>query len=179
MFTSPQKRSRSGATLVETLIAIGIFTVVGAAMVGLFVYSSKTFIALSNYYELGRLNREAVDILSREIRQARQLTAFTTNSVSILDGSGATVTYTFDPQTESLRRTSDGYSRTLLKNCTVLSFNVCQRNPIGGTYDIYPVATTVGTAKVINLSWKSSRSALNGLVTSENVQTARIVIRKQ
>jgi hypothetical protein len=99
--------------------------------------------------------------------------------VTLLDGGGQSVTYAFNPQNKTLTRSSGGVSKVLLSDCTVLSFNVCQRNPIGGSYDIYPVATTVSTAKVINLSWKSSRTALNGLITSENVQTARIVIRKQ
>jgi Tfp pilus assembly protein PilW len=166
-------------TLIEMLIAVGLFSIVGTAMISMFVYCTKSFIALNNYCELSRVNREAVDRLSREVRQARGLTAFSTNSVTLLDGGGQSVTYAFNPQNKTLTRSSGGVSKVLLSDCTVLSFNVCQRNPIGGSYDIYPVATTVSTAKVINLSWKSSRTALNGLITSENVQTARIVIRKQ
>jgi prepilin-type N-terminal cleavage/methylation domain-containing protein len=174
-----QRRLRTGFTLVELMVGIGVFSIAATAMLSLFVYSAKSFAALSNYSELSRLNREAVDTLSREIRQARGLTAFSTNSVTILDGTGAPVTYAFNASNKTLTRTRNGATKVLLRDCTVLTFNVCQRNPIAGSYDVYPVATTIDTAKVINLSWKSSRSSLNGRVTSENVQTARIVIRKQ
>ena len=161
------------------LVGIGVFSVAAAAMLSMFVYSAKSFAALSNYSELSRLNREAVDTLSREIRQARGVAAFSTNSVTILDGDGATITYAFNSANKTLTRMRNGVVKVLLRDCTVLRFNVCQRNPIAGSYDVYPVATTIDTAKVINLSWKSSRSSLNGRITSENVQTARIVIRKQ
>jgi hypothetical protein len=35
------------------------------------------------------------------------------------------------------------------------------------------------TGKVLQLTWKTSISQPNGIANSENVQTARIVIRKQ
>ena len=53
-----------------------------------------------------------------------------------------------------------------------------QRNPVGGSYDIYPAATAA-TAKVINVSWMCSRKIFGIKEDTESVQTARIVIRKQ
>ena len=59
-----------------------------------------------------------------------------------------------------------------------LSRDVRQRNPVGGSYDVYPVATP-GTAKVVDVSWLCSRTIFGRKENTESVQTARIVIRKQ
>ena len=50
-----------------------------------------------------------------------------------------------------------------------------------GNFDIYPVATNnwQQTVKVIQLTWRTSMTLPNGVGNSENIQTARIVIRKQ
>ena len=52
---------------------------------------------------------------------------------------------------------------------------------MNGNFDIYPVATNnwQQTVKVIQLTWRTSMTLPNGVGNSENIQTARIVIRKQ
>ena len=177
------KSARSGWTLLEMLIATGIFTTASAGLAALYLFTASSFAALANYASLDKANRQAMDTLTKEIRQARQVTACSTNppSITVLRGDGLSVTYSFNATSKQmLRDVSDGTHQVLLKNCSLLSFNLCQRNPIGGTYNIYPAATNnwQQTVKVIQLSWKTSLS-LPSHVTSENVQTARIVIRKQ
>jgi prepilin-type N-terminal cleavage/methylation domain-containing protein len=179
MCIKPGKRSQAAMTLVELMVAMALYSIAATALLTLFVYCAKSFAAVSNYSELSRQNREAVDILTREIRQADRLTAYTTNSLTLMAGDGVPITYSFNSSPKTLTRTRAGVTKVLLADCTVLTFNVCQRNPVAGSYDVYPVATTIDTAKVINLTWKSSRSVLNGEVNTENVQTARVVIRKQ
>jgi len=44
--------------------------------------------------------------------------------------------------------------------------------------DIY-ATSDVNMAKVVNLSWKTRHELPGGVGQSENIQTARIVIRKQ
>ena len=66
----------------------------------------------------------------------------------------------------------------LLTECDSLSFEIFQRNPIGGTYDQFP-ASSPATAKLINVTWTCSRKILGTAMNTENVQTAKIVIRKQ
>jgi hypothetical protein len=66
----------------------------------------------------------------------------------------------------------------LLKGCDTLTFNLGTRNPVGGTFEVVP-ATSPDTAKVVNISWNCSRTILGQQRNTENVQTARIVIRKQ
>jgi type II secretory pathway pseudopilin PulG len=182
MFIKPVTRPRRGHTLLEMMVAVGVFSISGLALATIYIFALRSFAAQSNYAVLDQANRQAMDLLTREIRQAKQVTSYSTNSITIVNGDDVSVVYYFRPQTKQMiRSASDGTYKVLLNDCNLISFNLFQRNPKSGTYDIYPAATGnwQQTVKVIQLSWKTSRSALNGLVNSENIQTARVVIRKQ
>lgn len=182
MFIKPAIPTRRGYTLVEMMVALGIFSILSVALMSAYLFAMKSFAAMGNYAALSRANRQAMDLLTREIRQAKQVSAYSTNSITIVNGDSLTVSYLFLPQTKQMVRTaSDGSYQVLLDDCDLINFNLYQRNPIGGSYDIYPAA--IGnwqqTVKVVQLSWKTSRTLFNGALNSEDVQTARIVIRKQ
>ncbi len=179
----PQRRT-SGWTLIEMMMTLGISALVGVGLMTLLMFSSQSLASIANYVELDKENRVALDKLTREIRQARQVTACNSNSITILNGAGNSITYSFQPSTKRMIRTSDdgSGSQVLLNDCDLLSFGLYQRNPVGGSYDIYPVAQGIWqqTVKVVQLTWRTSRTIPGTpVVTSENVQTARIVIRKQ
>ena len=166
------------------ILSVAVFTVSGLALSTLFIFSTRSFAALSNYAALDANNRRAMDILTREIRQAKQVTGYSTNasSLTIINGEGQTVTYTFSPDTKNMVRSVDGGATdVLLTNCNLLNFGLFQRNPSNGNYGIFPSATTnwQQTVKVIQFTWKTSSTLPNSQVNSENVQTARVVIRKQ
>jgi prepilin-type N-terminal cleavage/methylation domain-containing protein len=181
MFIKPAIRPRWGYTLIEVMVAVGIFSITGLALMSLYAFSMKSLAAMGNYANLSQANRQAMDLLTSEIRQAKQVTAYSSNSITIVTGDSLTVSYIFIPQNKQMVRTaSDGTQRVLLEDCDLITFNLYQRNPIGGSYDIYPAATGnwQQTVKVVQLSWRTSRTVL-GSINSEDVQTARIVIRKQ
>jgi len=175
-------RGQRAWTLVEALVAMGIFSVAAAILMSLYMFSSRGMASLYNYAMLDQYNRQAMDQLTREIRQAKRVTAYSTNSISIINGDGVSVTYAFIPSSKKMiRAASDGTGSVLLNNCSLLSFQLFQRNPHDGSYDIFPVATNSWqtTVKVIQLTWKTSIRLPTGVANSENIQTARIVIRKQ
>jgi hypothetical protein len=153
---------------------------------GLYLFSVKSMASMYNYCLLDQYNRQAMDQLTREVRQATQVLNYTTNSVTIQaandDGSSSIVTYSFSPSTQKMLRTSsDGTCKLLLNNCSLLSFQLFTRCPSNGTFGVFPVALNnwSNTVKVLQLTWKTSMSLPGNIVNSENVQTARIVIRKQ
>ena len=124
-------------------------------------------------------------LLTRDVRQANSVDSYTvdpitntTNSVTLIDSDGLPLSYTYDRTARSLTRTKSGVSKVVLTECDRLAFMLGQRNPVGGSYDIYPAATAA-TAKVINVSWMCSRKIFGIKEDTESVQTARIVIRKQ
>jgi type II secretory pathway pseudopilin PulG len=179
-------KTRQGWTLVEMMIAVGLFSLVGMALMGTWVFSVKNMASMYSYALLDQYNRQAMDQLTREIRQSKNVLAYSTNSITILtandDGSdGPRVTYSFSPSKKKMIRTSsDGTSKLLLDDCSLLSFQLYTRCP-SNVFGIFPVAVNnwSNTVKVLQLTWKTSVTKPDGIVNSENVQTARIVIRKQ
>ncbi len=179
-------RAKRGWTLVEMMVAVAVFAMGGAALMALYLFSVKTMASMYNYAVLDQYNRQAMDLLTREVRQARNVMAYTTNSITILtsadDGSTPTVIYSFNPTSKKMIRTcSDGTSKLLLNNCNLLSFQLFTRCPSNGVFGSFPVATGSwsNTVKVVQLTWKTSMTLPSGIINSENIQTARIVIRKQ
>src|SRR5258706_279194 len=161
MFTSSRRKSKRGFTLVEMLIATGLFGVVMAAVGSIYMFSTRSFASLATYADLDKINRTAVDTLTREIRQARLVTNVATNSFSLINGDGVSVTYWFNSGLKQfVRSANDGSSKVLVPNCDLISFSVFQRNNIAGTWDQYPVATSNWSeyVKVIQLTWKASQA---------------------
>lgn len=178
---TPQ-RSRAW-TLVEMMVAMAVFSVSAIALASLFLFSVRSFASLANYAALDQQNRIAMDKITREIREAREVTGYTVNppTLTLLNTNNVSVTYQFSPTEKTMTRTaSDGSSEVLLTNCNLLSFNIYQRTPSNGNYGIFPVASNnwQQTAKVIQLTWKTSRTIdPTARINSENIQTARVVIR--
>jgi prepilin-type N-terminal cleavage/methylation domain-containing protein len=186
MYIKLAPRTRRGWTLPEMLMAVGIFALGSAALMLLYLYSARGMASMCNYSLLDKSNREAMDLLTKEIRQAMNVLNYTTNSITILTtntaGTTPTVTYSFSPSNKTMTRTStDGTSKILLRNCNLLSFQLFTRCPSNGVFGSFPVATSdwSNTVKVVQLTWKTSMRLPTGVVNSENIQTARIVIRKQ
>ncbi len=169
------------------MVAVCLFTLGSASLMGLYVFSVKTMASMYSYSVLDQYNRQAMDQLTREIRQAKQVLNYTTNSITVLtandDGStGPAVTYSFSPTSKKMLRTSsDGTSRVLLNDCSLLQFDLFTRCPSNAVFGAFPVAITnwQQTVKVLQLTWKTMVTQPTGIANSENVQTARIVIRKQ
>ena len=186
MSIRPTQRSPSAWTLVEIMVAVAVFSIVGLVLMGTYLFSVKTMASMYNYALLDQSNRQAMDQLTREIRQARKVLNYTTNSITILtaDENNATntVTYSFSPNAQKMIRTStDGTSKAILNNCSLLSFQLFKRCPSNSIFGSFPVATNdwMNTVKVLQLTWKTSIILSTGIVNSENIQTARIVIRNQ
>jgi Tfp pilus assembly protein PilW len=168
----------AGATLVEALIAIGVTGLLLMALASISMVSGRSFVAFANYVDLDSANRIAMDTLTRDIRECNRVTSYATNRLVIEDSSGFSVTYHFNQAQQTLTRTHNGVIKILLTGCETLRFNIAQRNPLNGSYDVYPTATPTD-AKVVNVSWNCSRNILGHRANTENVQTARIVIRRQ
>jgi len=186
MYIKLAPRAKRAWTLMEMMVAVGIFSLVGMALMGTYLFSIKSMASMYNYCLLDQYNRQAMDQLTREIRQSKKVLSYSTNSITIQavndDGATPIVTYSFSPSTRKMVRTSsDGTSKILLNNCSLLSFQLFTRCPSNGVFGSFPVAVNnwSNTVKVLQLTWKTSMSLPSGVINSENVQTARIVIRKQ
>ncbi len=167
-------------TLVELLLATAVGSVVSLGVALLMIYSGRSFAAMANYVSLDRASRNALDTMSKQIRQTNKLTGFTDTSLTFEDSDSGTLVFTYDASTRRLTRSKNGTvdSKPLLSECDYLRFSIFQRNPIGGSYGVYPTATPT-TCKLVQLTWICSRQIFGLKVNTESVQSSKIVIRKE
>jgi Tfp pilus assembly protein PilW len=163
----------------EMIFAFLVGGLVAFAVVNIALFSGRSFAAYANYVELGDANRLAMDTITRDVRECNRVTAATTNSLTLEDSDGESIVYRHNNGQNTVTRTKGpGAPKVILSGCEGIRFRLLQRNPIDGKYDVYPTATPA-TAKVVDVAWNCSRQILGVKANTENVQTARIVIRRQ
>ena len=176
---------RSGMTIVEVMVAMGIGCVILAVVASVSLWSGRSFAAMANYTDLDNASRNALDTMTREIRQVQSLYSFSSNAnqieLALLDSDGQPLYYRYNKPAQTLTRVKSGVATTLLRDCVSLNFNLYQRNNVSNTFNQYQVASgtnMIMTTKVIQVNWICSRKLLpTELLNSESVQTAKIVIR--
>jgi hypothetical protein len=167
--------SRLGGTLMETLVATSVAGLVFATVATLWMFSMRSFAALGNYGDLDATSRNALDTMSREIRQTRALTNFSSTTLMFEDYDTNSLVYTYDTSARTLTRQKGGTNTVLLVQCDYLNFDISQRNP-SNNFTFYPT-TNPSQAKLVDVSWRCSRQIMGSKVNTESVQTAKIVIR--
>jgi hypothetical protein len=166
-------------TLVEVLIALAIGSILLIAVLSLGFFSARSFAALTNYVDLDNHSRNALDQITREIRQADRLVRSSEHELEFQHGPGF-IRYTYDPEARTLTRDANGRSTILLRECDFLRFSIFQRNPIPTTWEQFDLPTESPTlCKLVQLSWVCSRTIMGARVNTESVQSAKVVIRKQ
>src|ERR1043165_1020390 len=91
---SPDRRSLQAAfTLVEMLISSGLAAIVMAVVMVTSMYVARTFEAMGNYADLNRASRQTLDIMTRDIRQAKTLTSYATNQLVFNDLNSVSFSY--------------------------------------------------------------------------------------
>jgi prepilin-type N-terminal cleavage/methylation domain-containing protein len=166
----------AGFTLVELMVASALALVIATAIAMLAFFSSRSFLAMANYTNLNQRSQFALDKMSKEIRQARALTAYSTNSLTFQDANGSPLQFTYNPSVRKLVRVAGGQTTTYLTECDALQFRIYQHTMQSNTFDCYDPAT-IANAKVIQVNWKCSRTIKGSKATTESVQSAKITIR--
>ncbi len=175
-------KSRAGWTLVEMMVALFCGMVILASLTVITVFASRSYLALANYRDLDQNSRNALDVMSRDIRSMAVVTSYAPNAISLSNTDGSTVAFNWNPGTTTFTRTY--YSPTnntttttmLLTNCTILVFHVYSQVPTN-SFQFPDTSADVFETKLIDVSWRCARSILGSITNSESVQTAKIVIR--
>ena len=181
----------SGMTLAEVMVSVGLGSMVLAMAGSLWIFGSRSFAAMGNYTDLDAKSRYALDLMSREIREATRVTGFqnsgSTRWIQVTNAAeGRTITYTWDagPRTLVCQKTGEA-DEVYLTECDRWDFDLFQRAPQkGGNYVFFPATNTAGAydlsvCKLINMTWKCSRTVLGSQVNTESVQTAQVVLRNK
>jgi prepilin-type N-terminal cleavage/methylation domain-containing protein len=173
-------RSRCRAfTLSELMVAVLIGCVLMVAMAVIFVTSSLSFARMGDYINMDRASRKALDQMSCNIRQAKQLTSFDPALLTFnYDSAGTTnLAYRYNSSaatlTEEWTYAGDTTTNTLLTGCSNLTFALYDRTLLPTT----GVAANQG--KVLSVAWQCTGSTLIAQKSSENMQQAKIVLRNQ
>lgn len=189
---NPRLRSNSagqlgngGFTLIQTVVALSLSTLVAAAIMALFLFGLRSFDAMSNYTQMDTNSRQSVDLMLREIRQATQVLGSQSNGTSILltiantNASPAiTNTFTWTKATGLLTWDQSGQAtRTLLSGCSSWSFSYYLRN--ADSNGNFYVTSDPSQCKLINMSWACSRTNKSTLLNSEAIVTAEVVLRNK
>ena len=184
---SLKRDRRRGMTLVELQIASAISVILFAAVMALAFYTARSFAAFTNYVDLDANSRNALDVMSSEIRQADLLTAASSSSLNFQTTDLATavkhtIKYAYDPDKKQLTRVFDGGApEVLLSECSFLQFATFQRNTTPVLESAFvPVPTSQpNLCKVVQMTWICSRRILGKAANTESVQSAKVVIRKK
>ena len=171
-------RSCAAMTLVEVMVSASLATILFAALAMLWVNGARSVLAMTNYTELDRASKYALDVMSKDIRQAIAMTAYSTNSIAMTNFNGVVgvaYSYTYNPNAKTLTRTYGGVSKVLLTGCDRLAFGIFKNNP-SNNFTFFP-ATSVAEAKLVDVNWKCSRQIRGQNVNTESIQTAKIVMR--
>ena len=176
MFTKCSPRRRRAFTLVEVMVATALWLMAVTVMALVAYFTSRSFVAATNYTDMALLSRMALDNMSRTIRQSRQVTAYSTNSITLLDANGNSVQYTLNPATGTLISVVGGATNTYLTSCNSLQFWIYQRTPKSNSLSCYTPAY-VTNAKLVQVTWSCSRQIFGVNVNNEIVESASICLR--
>jgi Tfp pilus assembly protein PilW len=168
-------------TIPEMLVSIGVGSLVFTVLAAFSLFTLRSFAAMANYADLENESRNALDHMTRDIRQTYGLTA---NNAQELDFEDApdhqTLKFIYDPTAQTLTRVKGGNYSKLLDHCSDLRFDLFQRNTSNDTYNQYPITSNAALCKVVQVTWTCKRSLYGSkLFNTEVVQTAKIVIRKK
>lgn len=177
------RRVTAGFTLVEVMVTLGIATMF---VIGVITFTTITFrqgvFAIGNYTDLNNKSRRTLDIMSRDVRNAASLFNYNYNYVGLSYDDGTKLYYIWDGYDRLTRWTlatnsgANWKSTVMMTNCDYMRFNIYQRNPTNN-FSFVSATANWDQTKLIDVSWRCSRSYLGSKLNTESVQTARIVLR--
>ncbi len=183
MKISSKLSKRAGMTLAEMMVGMGVGALMLTVVAQLYIYGLRSFTSLGNYADLDGRSRMALDTMSREIREASAVLSLQTNAplttLTLTNAmKGTLLKYTWDSSNGSLITEQTGQpTRTNLVGCDIWNVNLFQRTPgLNGTF--YPTSNP-DLCKLVNMSWKCSRTVLGSKLNTETVLTAQVVLRNK
>ena len=158
------------------MVALGAVALVLTAVATVWIFAARSFVALGNYADMDSASRNALDVMSREIRGASLVSYYATNKITLVNSNATSFSYFFDKNAATLVRSTGAGNNILLRGCEYVTFHVSQRN-VTNNFQFYSTEDQPSLTKLVDVSWKCSRKILGAKMNTESVQTAKIVIR--
>ncbi|MGB0416211.1 MAG: PilW family protein [Coraliomargarita sp.] len=176
-------RSKVAFTLIELMIAIGLFGIVMAAILPTFMVFARHSTSLGNYAEMGMDSRYALEIVGRDLHGATSLTLAEEGQITLVlpaDMGGSTVNYAYDSGLQTLTRTvtsgGSSKSRVLFDDVERFTFTIYNRlgNSLGKNASEWP--SILNEAKSIQMDAVRERKLLSTKNT-DYVISAKFMMR--
>ncbi len=168
-------RAVGGMTLPELLVAVGVGSIVLMVVAMVFMNSARSFAATASYVSMDAKSRNALDHMTREIRQAGNLVEFSPTHLKFARYglTNAFLVYDWDAGSRQLTqwKTGEGAPYPLLTECDQLTFSMYNSS--------FAPAATIAQSKGISVRWACSRMMLGKKTTTEEMQQALIVMRNK
>ena len=173
-------QARRGWTLMEMMVAMLLASVVMAAVISANITISRAMLATANYNDMNKTSRNALDLLSFDVRNAAYVTNYSARALTLVNtfSNVTRITYAWDGTNYLNRTQAGGTARVLLSGCGSFNFNYYLRLP-QANLQFAPTTNSISTnsVKLISVSWICTRAILGSKLNTESVQTANIVIR--
>jgi Tfp pilus assembly protein PilW len=180
------RRRSGGWTLLELIISAGIGLILVASIAALSLYGARSFSVIGNFADMDADSRQALDLLSREFRQASAVVDCQTNlpvkwiSVTTNAAVGATAKLIWDSQAGTVTLTARGHDRLLLEECNFWDVRLYQRVPlISDTNVAFSGTASITNCKAIEMSWRCSRTNQGQHFNTESIQRTYLVLRNK
>jgi hypothetical protein len=174
--TSSKHRRGAAFTITEFVIASAITILLMVALMAFSMFSGRSLLAMGNYLDLDAQSRRALDSLTKDVRRAKAVTAYTNNTIYFTDYDGKALSFAFDPTNRVFTRTKDKETTTLLEHCDTLTFNMLERDALSDSFELI-TATNAAYCKALYVTWTCSRTFIAPSVNAANLTSANIVMR--
>lgn len=175
------RAATGGFTIIEMLTSVAIGALLLVVVAFLFINGSMSFMAVANYQNLDAKSTTALDTISKEIRNATALVAYTNGTSLVLTNAsaGTRTILKYDATAETLVMTKTGQAaQTNLTGCELWTFSIYNKVPNPSSTNItFYAATNAAQCKLISMTWKCYRAVLGSKLNTESVQTAQVVLR--
>jgi Tfp pilus assembly protein PilW len=177
--SSITKRRCRGFTLAEYMVATSIGLLVLATALVLWGYATRTSASLLGYVDLSSTSKNALNRISQEIRNAKNLQSCSATQLVLLNPDNQKSFFLYDHNKKSLVRIKGTARTTLLTECTNFQFSVFQRTPMSNSFQLYTNGWTTNTAKVVQMRWTCQRRVTGDKSSVETQVSAKVVMRNQ
>ena len=172
---SDVNRTRSGFSLIELLISLGLLTLIISVGLTALTFISQSSTSLTNYSIMSRESRYALEEFARDIRMGYRVNDANINKLDFnIYGKAGTinkVVYTYEPTENKLYRSEDGGNKEeVLNDLTAFQFRFfnLRKNPTTAPISI----------KEVQIEGLMKKNAL--LVTNTNyIISARFMMRNR
>lgn len=163
------------------MVEVAITTTFSLVMLGVAIvfcfYIGQETSSVNGHITQEQQDRLAADNLTKYLRRARSVSAYTATSITFLDVDNNPVVLAFDSTSNLLTLTKANNLISRVTGCTRMSFQMYQETVGTGTLDLATAASSAANCRAVQVNWTLNSNAVYRASASESLQTAKIVFR--